>query len=411
MLFKKKNNIYLDYASATPVNRSVLKLINKIEKKYFANASAIHEKGVLARRMIEQSRSNIAKSLNAHSDEIIFTGSGTESNALAIHGTVNYFLEKFKDRKIIPHIITSTIEHPSVIENVKLLERKGLVEATYVPVLENGLIDLKFLKESIRVNTALVSVMYANNEIGTIQPIEEIAKIIRKYKKDRSAFKSEVNLYPILHTDACQAMNYLFTENIEKLGVDLMTFNSSKIYGPKGIGVLVKRRNVNIEAIYSGGGQEKGYRSGTESVSLVCALGEALKITNKIKSKESLRLTKLRDYGFKRILDLTKKYPFEITINGDKKERLPNNMNISIIGLPSELVVIELSALGVFVSEKSACKSEDDKSSYVIKAIRSDGDGAEGSTRITLGRLTKRTDIDKLVEAFSAIFEKYKDWK
>ena len=325
---------------------------------------------------------------------------------------INYFKNIFPDIK--PHIIVSEIEHPAILENVKLLEIKKIIEVSFAPVLPNGILDVGALKDLIKDNTVLVSVMYANNEIGTIQPIEEIAKVIRKHRKDKGVFKEQNVVYPIFHTDACQAMNYLFTENIEKLGVDLLTFNSSKIYGPKGIGVLFKKRGVVLETMYSGGGQEMGLRSGTESVALIRGMDKALQITNRLKEKEYKRLSKLRDYGIEKILDLSKKYPFKIELNGDKKDRLPNNINVTIEGLSSELIVIELSALGVYVSEKSACKSEDDGKSYVIGAIRKNSETkneTDGSLRISLGRQTKKRDIGRLVKAFSLIFFKYKDWK
>lgn len=404
-----QKNIYLDYASATPVNKKVLKILSKTEKSFFANGSAIYKTGVLTRSLINESRLSIAKSLNAHTDEIVFVGSGTESDALAIFGTINYFKKVFP--KIKPHVIVSEIEHPAVLENVRLLESKNIIEVSFAPVLTNGILDVGVFKDLIKENTVLVSVMYANNEIGTIQPIEEIAKIIRKYKKDKSLYKEGSVVYPILHTDACQAMNYLFTENVEKLGVDLMTFNSSKIYGPKGIGVLFKKRNVKLESLYAGGGQEFELRSGTESVSLIRAIDMALQITNKLKEKEFKRLSKLRDYGIEEILNLSKKHPFAICLNGDKDQRLPNNINISVEGLPSELLVIELSAQNIFVSEKSACKSGDDNGSYVIKAINGKNDQATGSVRITLGRQTTRRDINELVQGFSRILSKYTDWK
>lgn len=404
-----QKNIYLDYASATPVNKKVLKILSKTEKSFFANGSAIYKTGVLTRSLINESRLSIAKSLNAHTDEIVFVGSGTESDALAIFGTINYFKKVFPNIK--PHVIVSEIEHPAVLENVRLLESKNIIEVSFAPVLTNGILDVGVFKDLIKENTVLVSVMYANNEIGTIQPIEEIAKIIRKYKKDKSLYKEGSVVYPILHTDACQAMNYLFTENVEKLGVDLMTFNSSKIYGPKGIGVLFKKRNVKLEPLYAGGGQEFELRSGTESVSLIRAIDMALQITNKLKEKEFKRLSKLRDYGIEEILNLSKKHPFAICLNGDKDQRLPNNINISVEGLPSELLVIELSAQNIFVSEKSACKSGDDNGSYVIKAINGKNDQATGSVRITLGRQTTRRDINELVQGFSRILSKYTDWK
>jgi cysteine desulfurase len=445
-MFKKKN-IYLDNAGATKVDKSVARIMARCEQEFFANPSAIYSDGVKVRNSIEEARGRIAKHINAHNDEIIFTGSGTESDALVILGTIKNYELKIKNEKLeykIPHIITSKIEHPAILENCRLLEERGEAEVTYIGVDKNGIVDLKELEESLKENTILVSIMYANNEIGTIEPIEEIAKIIRRFRKNKGSMEcsSEVpwerdgastrnfsaekypciseehsmrNKFPVYHTDACQAMNYLFTENIEKLGVDLMTFNSSKIYGPKGIGVLYKKRGIEISPLYRGGGQESGLRSGTESVALINSFARALDITNKIKQKESKRLIEIRDYGIKKLLSLSEISGYKIILNGDKTKRLPNNINISVLGISSELLVIELSALGILISEKSACKSGDENSSYVIGAIRKicrrGDDGNDGSLRISLGRCNKMSDMDVLYKGLKKILEKYKKWK
>lgn len=425
MKILSKKKIYFDYAGATPIDKSVSKKMALYERDFFYNPSAIYEGGVKARNIIEESRSKIAGLINAHKDEILFTGSGTESDALAIMGVIkNYppnadqpragkllITNENKEYKT-PHIITTQIEHPAVLENCRLLEERGEAEVTYISVDENGLINLEELKESLKENTVLVSVMYANNEIGTIEPIQEIAKIIRHFKKEKA--KSFQNSFPLFHTDACQAVNYLFTENVEKLGVDLMSFNSSKIYGPKGIGVLYKKRNVKLEPLYGGGGQEFGLRSGTESISLIVGVSKALDITNKIKQKESERLIKIRDYGIEKLLALSDVSGYKIILNGDRENRLPNNINISILGISSELLVIELSAKGIFVSEKSACKSDDHSKSYVIGAIRKNEkveNEIDGSLRISLGRQTKMGDMDTLVKKLKEILEKYNKWK
>jgi len=438
-MFKKKS-IYLDYAGATPVDHNVLNKMSLYKKGFFANPSAIYKDGVKVREIIEESRNKIAKLINAHNDEIIFTGSGTESDALAILGIIkNYESASSVDRLLInnekleskiPHIITTQIEHPAILENCKILEERGEAEVTYLSVDKNGIVDLEELKDSLKENTILVSVMYANNEIGTIQPIQEIAKIIRHFRRQKEEkqnhfFRSSDEggrgarpfkngfVFPLFHTDAAQAMNYLYTENIEKLGVDMMSFNSSKIYGPKGIGVLYKKRAVGIEPLYQGGGQEFGLHSGTESIELITGITEALTIANKIKQKESERLTKIRDYGIEKLLILSKTSGYKIILNGGKENRLPNNINISISGISSELLVIELSAMGIFVSEKSACHSKDDNISYVIKAIRKickKGDEEEGSLRISLGRQTTKGDIDILTKKLGQILAKYKNW-
>ncbi len=402
------NKTYLDYASATPMDKRVISLMLKYDKSFFWNATSIHSGGIKARKIIEESREKIAKGLNAHPDEIIFTGSSTESIAMVIFGVVNNYLLKNKGH--IPHIITSEIEHPAVLMNFKLLAERGKAEVTYIKVDGNGLVNPKDIKEALRKNTILVSIMYVNNEIGTIEPIYEIAKVIRHYRKDLG----KGAMYPLFHTDATQAINYIDISNIEKLGVDLLSFNGSKIYGPKGVGVLFKKRNIELSPIYSGGLQEFGLRSGTENVSSIAGLALAFEITNKMKAKESERLSKLRDYAISKLLSINNGEN-HIRINGDLKERIPNNINISLKGISSELLVIELDAKGVEVSSKSACKSGEDDDSYVVKAIR-EASGEkyyeeEGSLRITLGRDTSKSDVDKLINALTKILAKYKKWK
>jgi cysteine desulfurase len=396
--------IYLDYASATPLDKEVAKLMSLAERKYFANASSIHKEGVSTRKAVEEARQRIAKLLFAHSDEIIFTGSGTESDALAIIGVVRAY-----KGKNIPHIITTYIEHSAVLSNCQMLEKNKEALVTYVMPDKNGSIDPKDIRDAIRDNSVLVSVMYANNEIGTVQPITEIAKVVRHYKKVNNSS------FPLLHTDACQAMNYLETSNIEKLGVDLLTFNSSKIYGPKGVGILFKKRGVKIESLYDGGGQEFSLRSGTENTPSIVAMSKALEITCKVKKRESERLTKLRDYGIKKLLSLGEVTGYEIVLNGDEANRLPNNINISISGISSELLVIELDAKGMLVSAKSACKSEEPDESYVIDALNKargiKSNTTDGSVRISLGRQTNKKDLDALVKAIKDILAKYKKWK
>lgn len=399
---KPKRKIYLDYAAATPLDPAVEKILRKEELSVFANPSALHTDGVEARTEIETARTTIAKCIFAQSDEIIFTGSGTESDALAICGVIR----AYKNGK--PHIITSVIEHPAVLENCRMLENRGEAEVTYVTINENGIIEIDEIKEALKENTAIVSIMYANNEIGTIQPITEIAKILRRFRKETN------NIFPLFHTDACQAMNYLPTENVEKLGVDLLTFNSSKIYGPKGVGVLYKKRGVELTPLYFGGGQELGLRSGTENTVLLNAAAVALQKTNEVKDSEVSRLTVLRDYAIDSLCAVTIG-GYSITVNGDMTERLPNNINISISDISSELLVIELDAKGIAVSAKSACKSEEPDESYVISALRAAQNlpihSTDGSLRISLGRGTTKSDIEFFVQSLTEILQKYHQWK
>lgn len=391
----KSNKIYLDYASATPVDSAVSTVMAKYSKENFANPSAIHDAGVKVKKILDESRKKVGEFLGAHHDEIIFTSGATESNNLAILGIVNATKEK------IPHIVTTNIEHASVLEVCKYLEQTKKASITYVEVEKNGIVDFKKIRKALKINTILVSVMYANNEIGTIQPLQKIAKEIRHYKK--------INNKKILfHTDATQAINYLEIR-AEKLGVDLLSFNSAKIYGPKGVGVLYVKRGTSIEKIIFGGNQESDLRPGTENIVNIVGLVEALKITEKIKEKETKRLIRLRNYFFEKLS------PF--IINGDLENRLPNNVNITIPNIPSDLLVIELSARGIMASAKSACKTGDGKASHVIQAIRKKANlshqnkmEVNGSLRFSLGRNTSKRDIDITIKALFEIWNKLKKW-
>ncbi len=428
----KSKIIYLDYASATPIDKRVIATMNVIFKKYYANPSAIHELGVKTSKLVEDSRKNIADILGAQNSEIIFTGGATENNNLAILGV----LEKSKNFFSKPHIVTTNIEHPSVMEVCKYLEKTKQAEVTYVSVEEDGVIDPRKIQKALKPNTVLVSVMYANNEIGTIQPIKEIAKEIRHFRKkqekqkdflrssvllaqdvssgDESSARPFKNLFvfPVFYTDATQAINYL-PINVLKLGVDMLSFNGDKIYGPKDVGVLYVKKNVPLGKIMFGGNQEFGIRPGTENTASIVGLVEALKIAEKIKEKESERLVKLRNYFIKKILSQNS----DIEINGGMEKRLPNNVNITIPKLPSDLIVIELSARGIYISEKSACKSGERKGSYVIKAICPTSDASQtasgfenGSLRFSLGRETSKVDVDYTIKSLKEILKKLKKW-
>lgn len=383
---KNSRKIYLDFASATPINSEVLKVMIKVMRENFGNPGAIHELGVESKNIVDEARKKVASILGAHTDEIIFTSGATEANNLAILG-----LSEFR------HIVTTNIEHASVLEVCKYFEKNKKVEVTYVPVEENGIVDPIKIKKALRPDTTLVSIMYANNEIGTIQPIREIAKFIRHHKKINPNSKI------LFHTDATQAVNYLDI-NPSRLGVDMLTLGAGKIYGPKGVGALYVRRGVNISTVLHGGDQEGGHRAGTENIVGIAGLASALEITENMKIKENARLTKIRDYFIKKILKIVS----DIKLNGDERERLPNNVNITIPKIPSDLLVVELSARGIYISEKSACKSGEKKSSHVIKAIRP-GE-SDGSLRFSFGRDTNKQDIDHVLATLSKVVKKLAPW-
>ena len=372
----------------------------------YPNPGAIHELGVKEKAKLERARATIARILGGQDDEIIFTSGASESNNLAILGIVQNFKRNF----ILPHIVTTNIEHASVLEVFKYLAKTKKAQVTFLKVEKNGILNPKEVKKVLKKNTILVSVMYANNEIGTIQPVREIAKEIRHYNKINSK-------KIIFHTDATQAVNYL-PINIKRLGVDLLSFNAAKIYGPKGTGALFKKREISLVPIMHGGGQEFGLRPGTENVLGAVSLARALKITEKIKEKESKRLATFRDYFIGELSNSKILTNYRIVINGDLKSRLPNNINISIPGIPSDLLVLELSARRIYVSEKSACQSGSIEASHVIKAIRPKQGSTlsetlseiDGSLRFSLGRQTTKKDIDYTLKALSEILTKLKKW-
>lgn len=399
MIFGKKK-IYMDHASSTPIDRAVLLSIRDI-LGFFGNAGSIHSLGVKVKNKINDGRKRIALSLSAHTDEIIFTGSATESISIAILGTVYKFYKNKEN--IIPHIVTTNIEHKAVLLNLKMLESAGLAKVSYVPVGQNGILNIKSLKDYLCEDTVLVTIGYANSEIGVIQNIEDVSREIRRLKKQKF-FKQEG--YPYIHTDATQAMNYLFTKNVEKLGVDMMSFNGAKIYGPRGIGVLYKKRGINLATIYGGGGQEFGLRSGTENVQAITGLAKALEIAEKIKDIECVRLEKIRNLFIVKLKEIEKETGFEIIVNGDLENRLPNNVNISIHGISGELLVIELDAKGIYVSTKSACSANSDEVSHVISALR---DKNLDSLRFSFGRSTKEKDVFYTINTLKKILLKYKN--
>ncbi len=381
--------IYLDNAAATPVDVGILKIVNETAKKFPGNPSALHREGVEARAVLETARAQIAGVLSAHSDEIIFTSSATEANNMALLGTVAEARMRGIEN---PHIIVSAIEHPSVIEVARALARDG-VRVDYLPVDKSGIVDIKKLRKLITADTVLVSVMYANNEIGTIEPIRDIAKEIRHARKVNGS------AYPYLHTDAAQATNYL-DMNVLRLGIDLMTLSSGKVYGPRGVGALFIKRGVSFSSLMYGGLQEEGRRPGTETVALAHGFAEAILLAEKIKNKEFVRVKKLRDLLAQEILKSISgtRVNGELGSKASKLEILPNILNISFTGVESEALVIYLDAVGIAVSGKSACKSSSSVTSYVILAIGNTEDKEAGAIRFSLGRETKREDILRTVK-------------
>lgn len=378
--------VYLDYAATTPLDPKVKKAMEPFFAKDFANPSSLYTLGQKSRLAIDQARKKIASILNCRPGEIIFTSGGTESNNLAILGAARKYSSFGK------HIIVSKIEHHAVLEPAHYLEKNGF-EVTYLPVDKFGFVDLKALKSALRKETILVSIMYANNEIGTIEPVREISSLIREFRGK--------NHLPLFHSDACQAAAFC-SLNVQELGVDLMTVNGGKIYGPKGTGFLFVREGVELEPLIFGGGQERGLRSGTENVPGIVGLAKALELAQKEKDKEGERLKKLRDYLIQEIL---KRIPKTI-LNGHPTMRLPNNVNVSILDIEGEALILYLDEYGISCSTGSACSSATLEPSHVLLAIGLSPAVAHGSLRLTLGKETTKKQIDYFLNKLTLCVQK-----
>ena len=369
--------IYLDYAASTPVRKEVRNLVVEV-RRYFANPSSIHDMGKKAKEIVENSRTRIKRILNAkEEDKIIFTSSGTESINLALKGIAHEYKKKGK------HIITSKVEHKAVLETCKYLEQEGF-SITYLDVDKYGRVNLKDVGKAITKKTILISIMYANNEVGTIQPIEKIAKITKKKKV-------------LFHTDACQA-GFLDLD-VQKMGIDLLTLNSNKIYGPRGTGLLYVKEGVELQPLIHGGGQEYGLRSGTENVSSIVGFTKALELAQQEKETENKRLEELRNYF---IAEIRKKIP-GIILNGHPIERLPNNVHLSFAGVEAETILSYLNQKGIYASAGSACTANEINVSTVLKAMKIPEEIARGSVRFSLGKYTSKQDIDEVVNVLVEI--------
>jgi len=364
-----KKYIYLDHAATTPVLPEVIKEINKCFTKFYGNASEPHYPGRKAKEILENSRAIIAGVLGALPSEITFTSGGTESNNLAIIGCAEAYQKKGN------HIITSEIEHPAVIMPLKTLAKKGF-RITYLPVDKFGIIDPGALKKELTEKTILVSVMHANNIVGTIQPIEEIGKILK-----------EKNI--LFHTDAVQTFCSIKTK-VNKLGVDLLSISGHKIYGPKGVGALYVRKGTKILPYIHGGGQEQGRRSGTENIPGIAGLAKAAEINFKMLDRKAYNLEKLRNYIKEQVLERID----GVIFNGHPSKRLPGNCNFSFKYIEGEAIVLRLDNTGIAVSSGSACSSSSTKPTHTLIAMGLSNQEAFGSLRITLGFENTRDEID-----------------
>ena len=371
--------IYLDNAATTIVAGEVKKAMLPYLGEHYGNASSIHTEGRYARDAIEKARKTIAGFINAKEKEIIFTGSGTESNNTVLKGLAS-FSGKEKNQ-----IITSKIEHPSVIETCKFLEKEGF-EIIYLGVDGNGLVNLEELEKKITPKTLLVSIMHANNEIGTIQDINKIGKICK-------------NKEVLFHTDTVQTFGKIAID-VQADNIDFLSASAHKIYGPKGVGLLYIREDRKIEPLLHGGGHEFNIRSSTENVAGIVGFGKAVELCREKMEKESRRISRLRDYLIKELLMIP-----GTQLNGSASQRIYNNVNISFRGIEGESMVLQLGMRGIATSTGSACSTKNLEPSYVLSAIGLDHFTAHGSLRLTLGRNITKKDILESVKNIQEVSE------
>ena len=387
----RKPRIYLDCAAATPLGVAARRALRKAEEiSYFGNPSSIHTEGREAKKLLEAVRGEIARLLEVHEDELVFTSGGTESDNLAILGVGRAYREKG-----LTHGVTSVIEHAAVLESFRALEKEGGVVSRLSPN-EHGYVSEAAVQSVLTPETLLVSIGLVNSELGSIAPIRKISNILKKYKASLGRSDKEA---PFLHTDASQAAT-LLSVRPHDLGVDLMTLDAAKLYGPKGIGLLFVQRGLMLTSQVIGGGQERGRRAGTESVSLVAAFGAALAEAVMLRDGETKRMEQLNQYARKQI---AANLPL-VLFNTVPEAALPSYINICIPGVDAEFLSVELDAQGVAVSSASACRSiSGEGSSYVLKAIPGKAACASSSLRITFGRDTTMREIDICIETIAAL--------
>ncbi|MBS5857578.1 MAG: cysteine desulfurase NifS [Clostridia bacterium] len=377
-------SMYFDNAATTRLDDEVLQEMLPYLKENYGNASSIYKLGRESRKAVEESREKISKVLNCKPNEIYFTAGGSESDNTAIKGIAK------ANKKKGNHIITSKIEHPAVLETCKQLEKEGF-EITYISVDENGIVDLEELKKSIKPTTILITIMFANNEIGTIQPIEEIGEIAK-----------ESNIY--FHTDAVQAVGNAKID-VQKLNIDSLSLSGHKIYGPKGIGALYVKTGVKFEKFIDGGHQERNKRAGTENVAGIVGIGKSIELAYENLNEHNKKIKELRDYYVEQVKE---KIPY-IKINGDMEKRLPGNCNISFRFIEGEGLLLNLDLKGICASSGSACTSGSLDPSHVLLAIGLPHEIAHGSLRISIGKYNTKEEIDYLVENLVEIVNRLRE--
>jgi len=373
--------IYLDYSATTPTHPDVVKAMLPYFSETFGNPSSFHTSGQEARQAVEESRAKVASLIGAESEEITFTGGGTEADNFALEGVA------FANRDKGDHIIISSIEHHAVIETCEFLKRRGF-KVTRLPVDKYGLVNPDEVKKAITAKTVLISVMLANNEVGTIEPVAEISRIAR-----------EAGI--CFHSDGVQAVGHIPVD-VDGLGVDLLSISAHKLYGPKGVGALYIRKGTGIVPFLHGGGQEEGRRASTENVPAIVGFGKAIELAGQGMVEEAKRLVYLRD----KLINGLEERMDEIQLNGHPKERLPNNVNMSIRFVEGEAMLLNLDLEGICASTGSACSSGSGEPSHVLLAIGTPIEEARGSLRFTLGKWTTEEDILKVIEILPPVVSK-----
>jgi len=384
-----ERQVYLDHAATTPIDPQVQSAMMPYIKEDYGNPSSFHSAGKCVGDALEVARENVAQAIGANQDEILFTSGGTEANNLAILGVARAYQKQGK------HIITVKTEHESVLEPIDHLVKNEGFEITYLGVDEKGQVDPKAILEAIRPDTILISIMLANNEIGTVAPISKIGGLI---KRNREKKQSQ---FPLFHSDACQALGALEVK-IQKLNVDLLTINSSKIYGPKGVGALYVKRGLKLQPIMFGGAQQRRVRPGTENVIGIIGFAKAAELAVAQREDYVRHVAPLRDDLETRLCQAVAK----TRCNGDQRERLPNITNISFMDIEGEALLLYLDAQGIYTSTGSACTSASLEPSHVILATGLPYEVAHGSIRFSLGRHTTQEDIDYVIEKLPPLVEK-----
>ena len=368
--------IYLDNAASTKIHEDVLETMLPYLKEQYGNPSSIHRYGRLSHKAIEKARKQIASLINAEPSEILITSGGTESNNTALRGMAM--------KNPSSQIITSSIEHDAILEPCKKLSQNGF-DIDYLPVDSFGMVDILELKNHISEKTRLVSIMFGNNEVGTIQQISEIAKIC-----------NEKNI--LFHTDAVQAVGKIPID-VKELGVDLLSISSHKLYGPKGVGALFIKNGISIDPVILGGGQENGLRSGTENVANIVGFGKACEIAKTHLDENMSNMKKLRDYMIERVLE---EIP-QVTLNGHSESRLPNNTHFTFLGVNGEDLIIKLDEYGIAASTGSACSVNTQKASHVLEAMGFSLEQITGSLRLTIGIFNNEDEINETVEVLKKV--------